>query len=59
MLGALRFKDLGEMLVLEDKHLSKLLQETESMVVRYPHYFKKEAPSQPFYMRNTYTKELS
>lgn len=59
MLEALRFKDLKEMLVLEDKHLSKLLQETESMVLRYPHYFKKEALAQPFYMRNTYSKELS
>ncbi|HKL60216.1 MAG TPA: GntR family transcriptional regulator [Sphaerochaeta sp.] len=59
MLGALRFKDLSEMLVLEDKHLSKLLQETESMVLRYPTYFKKEAPAQPFYIRNTYAKELS
>ncbi|MDY0287432.1 MAG: GntR family transcriptional regulator [Sphaerochaeta sp.] len=59
MVGALRFKDLKEMLVLEDKHLSKLLQETESMVVRYPHYFKKEVSTQPFYMRNTYAKELS
>ena len=59
MLGALRFKDLSEMLILEDKHLSKLLQETESMVLRYPTYFKKEAPAQPFYIRNTYAKELS
>ncbi len=59
MLGALRFKDLKELLCLEDKHLSKLLQETESMVLRYPHYFKKEAPSHPFHIRNTYTKELS
>ncbi len=59
MLGALRFKDLSEMLVLEDKHLSKLLQETESMVVRYPTYFKKDAPAQPFNMRYTYAKELS
>jgi DNA-binding GntR family transcriptional regulator len=59
MLGALRFKDLKELLTLEDKHLRKLLQETESMVMHYPHYFKKEAPAQPFYMRNTYAKELS
>lgn len=59
MVGALRFKDLKEMLALEDKHLSKLLQETENMVVRYPHYFKKEVTPQPFYMRNTYAKELS
>ncbi len=59
MLAALRFKDLEELLTLEDKHLSKLLQETESMVLRYPTYFKKDAPAQPFYMRNTYAKELS
>ncbi len=59
MVGALRFKDLKEMLNLEEKHLSKLLQETESLVLRYPHYFKKEASPRPFYMRNTYIKELS
>lgn len=59
MVGALRFKDLKEMLNLEEKHLSKLLQETESLVLRYPHYFRKEAATRPFYMRNTYTKELS
>lgn len=59
MVGALRFKDLKEMLALEDKHLSKLLNETERMVVRYPQYFKKEVSTQPFYMRNTYIKELS
>ncbi|MGB4407745.1 MAG: GntR family transcriptional regulator [Sphaerochaeta sp.] len=59
MLGAFRFKDLKELLNLEDMHLSKLLHEKESMVLRYPHYFKKEVPSQPFYLRNTYTKELS
>ena len=59
MVGALRFKDLNEVLSLEDKHLSKLPQETENMVLRYPNYFKKETTSQPFYMRNTYTKELS
>lgn len=55
MLGALRNKDIKELLTLEDKHLSKLLQETESMVLRYPNYFKKEAPVQPFYLRTTYS----
>lgn len=59
MIGALRFKDLNEMLAIENKHLSKLLQETESLVVRYPQFFKKELPTQPFLMRNTYYKELS
>ncbi len=59
MVGALRFKDIERLLILEDKHLSKLLLETESMVLRYPHYFKKEQPAQPFYMRKIYTKELS
>ncbi|HAF86336.1 MAG TPA: GntR family transcriptional regulator [Sphaerochaeta sp.] len=59
MVGAFRFKDLKEILNLEDMHLSKLLHEKEGMVLRYPHYFKKEVPSQPFYLRNTYTKELS
>lgn len=42
MLDALRTKQLDAMLNLEDKHLSKLLQETESMVGRYPAYFKQE-----------------
>lgn len=42
MLDALRNKQLDAMLNLEDKHLSKLLQETESMVGRYPAYFKQE-----------------
>lgn len=59
MVGSLRLKDLTEVLSLEDKHLSKLLQETESMVLRYPEFFKREAPSLPFYMRNNYAKELS
>ncbi len=55
MLEALRFKDSKQLLAIEDKHLSKLLQETETMVLRYPHYFKKEVSNQPFYLRNTYT----
>jgi len=42
MVEALRSKQLDVMLNLEDKHLSKLLQETESMVGRYPSYFKQE-----------------
>lgn len=42
MLDALKTKQLDTMLNLEDKHLSKLLQETESMVGRYPAYFKQE-----------------
>ncbi|MBI9096280.1 MAG: GntR family transcriptional regulator [Sphaerochaeta sp.] len=59
ILDALRSKNLKELLGLEDKHLSKLLQETESMILHFPHYFKKETPAHPFYMRNTYAKELS
>ena len=42
MLQAFVSKDLDAILKLEDKHLSKLLQETESMVRHYPHYFKQE-----------------
>lgn len=42
MLQAFKTKQLDAILKLEDKHLSKLLQETESMVHHYPHYFKQE-----------------
>ncbi|NCC65903.1 MAG: GntR family transcriptional regulator [Spirochaetia bacterium] len=42
MLQACKEKNLDAILKLEDKHLSKLLQETESMVEHYPQYFKQE-----------------
>ncbi|MGE4584505.1 MAG: GntR family transcriptional regulator [Sphaerochaeta sp.] len=43
MVEALRYKQMDSILRLEDKHLSKLLQETESMFQRYPGYFKQES----------------
>ena len=42
MMEALRTKQLETVLTLEDKHLSKLLQETELMVQHYPDYFRQE-----------------
>jgi DNA-binding GntR family transcriptional regulator len=42
MLQAFKANNLDAILKLEDKHLSKLLQETEIMVEHYPHYFKQE-----------------
>lgn len=54
MVSALRKKDLNEILALEDKHLTKLLQETESMVEHYPDYFKKELP--PTLLQIRYSK---
>jgi len=42
MLEAIKSKQLDVLLSLEDKHLSKLLQETEIMVQHYPDYFKLE-----------------
>ncbi|MDX9914864.1 MAG: GntR family transcriptional regulator [Sphaerochaeta sp.] len=43
MVGALRTKQKDTLLALENTHLSKLLQETESIVARYPNYFTKQA----------------
>ena len=54
MVSALRNKDLGEVLALEDTHLTKLLQETESMVQHYPDYFKREPP--PSLLQIRYSK---
>lgn len=51
MLQAVKAKQLDLMLSLEDKHLSKLLQETESMVGRYPAYFKQENCYSPLQLR--------
>ncbi|MPM29070.1 hypothetical protein SDC9_75609 [bioreactor metagenome] len=42
MVEALKTKQMETILNLEDKHLSKLLQETELMVQHYPNYFKQE-----------------
>ncbi|HZJ88491.1 MAG TPA: GntR family transcriptional regulator [Sphaerochaeta sp.] len=39
MVEALKKGDLGRMLTLEERHLSKLLQEQQQIVERYPHYF--------------------
>jgi DNA-binding GntR family transcriptional regulator len=42
MVDALKNKRLEELLDLQNNHLSKLLQETEIIVARYPHYFTKQ-----------------
>ncbi len=34
---------MDTVLALQNNHLSKLLQETESIVARYPNYFTKQA----------------
>ncbi|HOQ93985.1 MAG: GntR family transcriptional regulator [Spirochaetota bacterium] len=43
MLAALQAKQMDTVLALQNNHLSKLLQETESIVARYPNYFTKQA----------------
>jgi len=42
MVEALRSKQMDAILSLENNHLSKLLQETEIIVARYPTYFSKQ-----------------
>ncbi len=55
MLNALKQKELDAILNLEDKHLSKLLQETELMVGRYPDYFKQEMTYAPLQFQHKQT----
>lgn len=55
MLNALKHKQLDAILNLEDKHLSKLLQETELMVGRYPEYFKQERTYAPLQFQHQQT----
>lgn len=43
MLAALQAKAVDTILALQNNHLSKLLQETESIVAHYPTYFTKQA----------------
>ncbi len=43
MVVALQNKQMDTILALQNNHLSKLLQETESIVSRYPNYFTKQA----------------
>lgn len=43
MVAALRDKQMDTILNLQNNHLSKLLQETEIIVARYPNYFTKQA----------------
>lgn len=59
MLNALKHKQLDTILNLEDKHLSKLLQETELMVGRYPDYFKQEKTYAPLQFQHNQTWRLS
>ncbi len=51
MIKALKNKELESIVSLEDRHLSKLLQETELMVQRYPQYFKQEVAYAPLQFR--------
>ncbi|MGE4453380.1 MAG: GntR family transcriptional regulator [Sphaerochaeta sp.] len=59
MLQSLKTKQLEAILGLEDKHLSKLLQETELMVARYPEYFKQETTYAPLRFRQNNARRLS
>lgn len=57
ILDALVSKQQDAVLSLQDKHLSKLLQETEVMVVRYPSYFKQENSTGLQHLRSTGLQE--
>ncbi|MGH0053764.1 MAG: GntR family transcriptional regulator [Sphaerochaetaceae bacterium] len=59
MLKALEQKQLDTILCLEDKHLSKLLQETELMVGQHPEYFKQENAYVPLQFQHKQVRRLS
>ncbi len=51
MVEALKVSDLQTLLQLEDRHLSKLLQETEEMVKHYPQYFTQDSGATNLHVR--------